>query len=162
MGGNLADALETLVLAPGDLGRMRALMAMFAGAFENPEAYLGRQPSDAYLATQLAKPHVIVIVGMFGDEVVGGLVAYQLDKLEQERREIYIYDLAVDERWRRRGVATGVIAALQQEAARRDAYVIFVQADLEDAPAIALYEKLGAGELARHFDIEPAQRGGEK
>lgn len=156
----MTDVLETRVLAPGELPHLRALMAVFAGAFESPETYLGHQPTDAYLAGQLAKPHVIVIVGMFGDEVAGGLVAYQLDKLEQERREIYIYDLAVDERWRRRGVATAVIAALQREAARRDAYVIFVQADLEDAPAIALYEKLGVGEVARHFDIEPGTRDG--
>jgi aminoglycoside 3-N-acetyltransferase I len=135
-------------------------MAVFADAFEDPESYLGHEPTDAYLTAQLAKPHVIAIVGLFDDTVAGGLVAYQLDKLEQERREIYIYDLAVDERWRRRGVATGVIAALQREAARRDAYVIYVQADLDDAPAIALYETLGVGEVARHFDIEPAKKAG--
>lgn len=149
--------LETRVLAPGDLGPIRALMTVFAGAFEDRQTYLARPPADAYLLEQLAKPHVIVVVGMFGDVVAGGLVAYQLDKLEQDRREIYIYDLAVDDRWRRRGVATRVIATLQQEAARRDAYVVFVQADLEDAPAIALYETLGVGQLARHFDIDPGQ-----
>jgi aminoglycoside 3-N-acetyltransferase I len=32
-------------------------------------------------------------------------------------------------------------------------YVIFVQADLEDGPAIALYESLGARTTAHHFDI---------
>ena len=85
--------------------------------------------------------------------VVGGLTAYQLDKFEQDRREIYIYDLAVNEEYRRRGIATATIEALRVEAARRDAYVIFVQADLEDAPAIALYEKLGVKETAHHFDI---------
>jgi len=31
--------------------------------------------------------------------------------------------------------------------------VIFVQADLGDAPAIALYTKLGAREDVLHFDI---------
>jgi hypothetical protein len=33
------------------------------------------------------------------------------------------------------------------------AYVIFVQADLEDGPAIALYSKLGIREDVLHFDI---------
>jgi hypothetical protein len=37
--------------------------------------------------------------------------------------------------------------------ARRGAYVIFVQADVADAPAIALYTKLGAREDVLHFDI---------
>ncbi len=32
--------------------------------------------------------------------------------------------------------------------------ILFVQADLVDAPAIALYESLGTKETALHFDIE--------
>ena len=35
----------------------------------------------------------------------------------------------------------------------RGAYVIFVQADIIDEPAIALYSKLGAREEVLHFDI---------
>lgn len=42
-------------------------------------------------------------------KVVGGLVAYELEKFEQDRREIYIYDLAVLESHRRKGVATRLI-----------------------------------------------------
>jgi len=38
-------------------------------------------------------------------------------------------------------------------AAARAAYVIFVQADIEDDPAIALYTKLGIREDVLHFDI---------
>jgi aminoglycoside 3-N-acetyltransferase I len=91
------------------------------------------------------------------DAVIGALAAYQLDKFEQDRREIYIYDLAVDKNFRRRGVATAMINALREEAVRRDAYVIFVQADLVDASAIALYEKLGVKETAHHFDIAPTR-----
>jgi len=38
--------------------------------------------------------------------------------------------------------------------------VIFVQADLEDGPAIAPYESLGTKETAHHFDIAvPVMRG---
>jgi aminoglycoside 3-N-acetyltransferase I len=38
-------------------------------------------------------------------------------------------------------------------AAARAAYVIFVQADLADVPAIKLYTKLGIREDVSHFDI---------
>jgi aminoglycoside 3-N-acetyltransferase I len=79
---------------------------------------------------------------------------YELDKFEQDRREIYIYDLAVMERHRRRGVATGLIDELRRIASERNVYVIFVQADTEDDSAIALYESLGTKETAYHFDIE--------
>lgn len=56
---------------------------------------------------------------------------------------------------RRQGIATALIRALQDIAAARGAWVIFVQADTqpEDEPAIALYTKLGSREDVLHFDI---------
>jgi aminoglycoside 3-N-acetyltransferase I len=88
-----------------------------------------------------------------GATVVGGLIAYELEKLEQARSEIYIYDLAVAEAHRRRGVATGLIRALGKIAKARGAWVMFVQADRTDPPAIRLYESLGTREDVHHFDI---------
>lgn len=85
--------------------------------------------------------------------VIGGLAAYELQKSEQERSEIYIYDLAVAAAHRRQGIATALIRQLQNIAAARAAYVIFVQADIDDAPAIALYTKMGVRENIAHFDI---------
>ncbi len=38
-------------------------------------------------------------------------------------------------------------------ALERGSYVIFVQVDMEDDPAIALYTKLGIREDVLHFDI---------
>lgn len=86
---------------------------------------------------------------------IGGIAAYELKKFEQERSEIYIYDLAVVAAHRREGVATALIKELKKIAAARGAYVIFVQADtaVEDEPAIALYTKLGLREDVLHFDI---------
>ncbi len=72
-------------------------------------------------------------------------------KFEQERSEIY--DLAVADQYRRQGIATGLIGELRTIAAARGAWVVFVQADLEDEPAIALYSKLGTREDVLHFDI---------
>lgn len=54
--------------------------------------------------------------------VVGGLAAYVLPMFEQERSEVYIYDLAVDDAYRRRGIATALIRGLQRVAAERGAY----------------------------------------
>jgi aminoglycoside 3-N-acetyltransferase I len=144
---------EIRILSSQDVDLMRGLIGMFAKAFGDSQTYLGDPPSDAYLFSLLGKSHFIAIAATIHELVVGGLTAYQLDKFEQDRREICIYDLAVNEEYRRRGIATATIEALRVEAARRDAYVIFVQADLEDAPAIALYEKLGVKETAHHFDI---------
>jgi aminoglycoside 3-N-acetyltransferase I len=77
-------------------------------------------------------------------------------KFEQQRSEIYIYDLAVSQENRREGIATAMIEKLKEIARSRGAYVIFVQADTnaEDLPARALYSKLGKREDVLHFDID--------
>jgi aminoglycoside 3-N-acetyltransferase I len=97
----------------------------------------------------------IVLVALADDSVVGGLAAYVLQKFEQERREIYIYDLAVAKQHRRKGIATRLINDLRQIARERGAYVIYVQADRLDDAAIRLYESLGTREEVFHFDIKP-------
>lgn len=140
-------------LASGDLAALRQLNALFAAEFDDAESYAARPPSDAYLAGLLAKPHVIALVAESDGAVTGGLVAYALDKAEQARSEIYIYDLAVAAAFRRRGIATALIHALQTIAREIGAWVIYVQADYGDAPAVALYNKLGVREDVMHFDI---------
>ncbi|RDI62397.1 AAC(3)-I family aminoglycoside N-acetyltransferase [Microvirga subterranea] len=140
-------------LAPADLPLMRRLNGLFAEVFDEPDTYGAEPPDDAYLEALLAKEHVIALAALSGEEVVGGLVAYELDKFEKSRREVYIYDLAVDEAHRRQGVATALIEHLRAIAARRDVWVIYVQADYGDDPAVALYEKLGVREEVMHFDI---------
>lgn len=52
-----------------------------------------------------------------------------------------------------------MIQELKKIAASREVYVIFVQADIGDEPAIGLYTKLGAREDVLHFDI--AVEGGD-
>jgi len=140
-------------LEPTDLTRMRSLNALFGDAFGESQTYGADPPSDAYLKAFLAKEHVIALVALVGGEIAGGLVAYELDKFERARRELYIYDLAVAEAHRRRGIATALIQHLRRIAAQRGTWVIFVQADYGDDPAIALYQKLGSPEEVLHFDI---------
>lgn len=142
-------------LGPTDIIQMRALNAVFGEAFEDAKTYLGDPPGDGYTGALLAKRDFIALVAVAQDAVVGGLVAYELQKFEQARREIYIYDLAVAEPFRRRGIASELIGTLQQIASASGAYVIFVQANYGDDPAIALYEKLGTREEVLHFDISP-------
>ena len=78
-----------------DTARARELNAVFGEAFADPDTYGSQPPSDDYLRGLLAKEHIIALVALVDDAVVGGLVAYALDKFERARREVYIYDLAV-------------------------------------------------------------------
>jgi aminoglycoside 3-N-acetyltransferase I len=132
---------------------MEAMLTTFGKAFDEVETYSAARPSPAYLERLLGSDHFIALAALKNGEVVGGIAAYELQKFEQERSEIYIYDLAVAAVHRRQGIATALIQELKKIAAARGVYVIFVQADIGDAPAIALYTKLGTREDVLHFDI---------
>jgi aminoglycoside 3-N-acetyltransferase I len=140
-------------IMPDDIALMDALLATLGEAFEDVETYTGHRPRADYLRRLLGSDFFIALAATKDGEVVGGLAAYELRKFEQERSEIYIYDLAVSAAHRRQGVATALIRELKWMAAARGAYVIFVQADHGDEPAIALYTKLGVREDVLHFDI---------
>ena len=140
-------------LGAEDIAPMRAMLAMFGDAFADPHAYHSAQPDDAYLALLLASDSFIALAAVADGAVVGGIAAYVLDKFEQARREVYLYDLAVAEPYRRQGIASALIGELRRVAAAIGAYMIFVQADLGDDPAIALYEGIGDRENVLHFDI---------
>ncbi len=150
--------MEFRVLGPGDLAHMHALLSLFGRAFADPDTYESARPDTGYLTELLASPGFVAVAALHDGRVVGGLAAYVLPKFEQARRELYVYDLAVDEPFRRRGVATGLLGAVRAVAADRGAWVVYVQADRGDAPAVALYSKFGAAEDVLHFDFPPLRR----
>jgi len=156
----MAGAVIVRRLGAGDIDAVRDLNALYADAFEDHESYRRDQPGNVWLAGQLAKDAIILLVAEAEGRIVGGLTAYELPKLEAARSEIYLYDLAVDAMHRRRGIATALIAELQQIAADTGAWAVFVQADYGDDPAVALYTKLGVREDVMHFDLPPRPRNG--
>jgi aminoglycoside 3-N-acetyltransferase I len=133
--------------------------AVFGNAFDDRESYTAKPPDEAYVADLLAQDHIHALVAIDGRDVIGGIVGYELRKFERVRSEIYIYDLAVTAQHRRRGVATALINHLRVIAADRGVWIIYVQADYGDAPAIALYSKLGTREDVMHFDIPVFETG---
>jgi aminoglycoside 3-N-acetyltransferase I len=143
------------VLGADDVATARDMLVLFGQAFDDAQTYTAQQPDDAYLSRLLGSDTFAVVVAQMDGRVIGALAGYVLPKFEQARSEFYIYDLAVDAAHRRRGIATALIARLQQWAAERGVYVIFVQADHGDDAAIALYTKLGLREDVLHFDIAP-------
>jgi aminoglycoside 3-N-acetyltransferase I len=140
-------------LGSSDVKLLRELNEVFGEAFGEHETYTEAPPSDAYLSGLLSKEHIVVLVAVVAERVVGGLVAYELDKFERQRCELYIYDLAVSLGFRRQGIATSLIENLRAIAAQRGAWAVYVQADYGDDAAVALYQKLGVREEVMHFDI---------
>ena len=132
-------------LTSSDLSLMDALLSLFGQAFDETDTYLGARPGRSYLERLL------------GSDVFIALAAYELHKFEQERSEVFIYDLAVAMSHRREGIATALIEELRKIASARGAYAIFVQAESDDEPAIALYSRFGKRQDIAHFDIQSTQ-----
>lgn len=150
--------MEVRQLTAADAGMMPAMLDLFQEVFGDDEAYGSARPGRAYLERLLGSPGFIALAAFDGPAMVGALAGYELPKFEQERSEIYIYDLAVAATHRRRGIATALIGRLGEIAATRGAWVVYVQADYGDDAAIALYTKLGVREDVMHFDIPVLRR----
>lgn len=141
------------ILVETDAAEIQKLNLLFGDAFDDKETYCEQAPSEEYLRAFLKQEHVIALAAYSGATMVGGLVAYVLRKFERERSEVYIYDLAVSSLHRQKGIVTQLIEMLREKSKAFGAYVIFVQADYGDDPAVSLYSKLGAKEDVMHFDI---------
>jgi aminoglycoside 3-N-acetyltransferase I len=154
-----ASSVCVRCLGSGDAADLRAMLAVFADAFDDRPRYLDEQPDDAWLERLLASDTFVALAAYEhaepGAAITGALAGYVLHKFEQPVSEIYIYDLAVAEAFRRQGIATAMIETLKAVARERGVEVIYVQADYGDDPAVALYTKLGTREDVMHFDIEP-------
>lgn len=141
-------------LGCADLAALRAVNCLFAEVFEDPESYEAAPPDGAYLTRLLGRDEFVAVVAEAEGTVLGALVAYELVKFEQARSEFYIYDIGVDEAARRQGIASRLIAHLTEIARSRGSEVVFVQADMDDPPAQALYAKLGEGRSVLHYEID--------
>lgn len=139
-------------LRADDVESMQSANRLFADVF-GEEGYHGPPAGPEHLRKLLTDEKFIAIVAHIDGEMAGAIAAYELVKFEAERSEIYIYDLAVIERFRRQGIATALIGEVKAIGREKGAWVIFVQADPPDEPAVALYDKLGAREEVLHFDI---------
>jgi aminoglycoside 3-N-acetyltransferase I len=135
-----------------DVAEMQAANQLFAEVF-GEDAYHGPPAGPKHLEKLLTDDKFIALAAFVDGEMAGAIAAYELVKFEAERSEIYIYDLAVLERYRRQGVATALIEQVKSIGREKSAWVVFVQADPPDEPAVALYDKLGTREEVLHFDI---------
>ena len=141
-------------LGQSDLAALRKLNKLFAEVFEDEESYASKPPSDGYLREFLGNAANIVLVAEDEGRVVGGAVGYLLQKFEQKRSEVYLYDLAVAKDQQRKGVGTALMRRLRAVAAEAGAWVVFVQAD-EGDEAVEFYRALGPSEdlSTRNFDF---------
>ena len=81
--------IDVRQLTPDDVALMDALLTTFGEAFNDVGTYTHNRPSAGYLRRLLGSDTFIAIAAVEGGDVVGGIAAYEMQKFEQERSEIY-------------------------------------------------------------------------
>lgn len=120
-------------LGPGD-----------AGLLADADVFDGPVRPD-WLAGFLADPAHLIVVAILQDRVVGfasGVVLHHPDKAPS----LFILELGVNEGAQRRGIATALVAAIRAEGRDRGCDAAWVMTEGDNAPARALYRRLGARE----------------
>jgi aminoglycoside 3-N-acetyltransferase I len=115
------------------------LFQTIASVFEEDSK---RLPPD-YVKSLLGSPSFWAIGAFAGNEVLGGLTAHTLPMTRSADREVFLYDIAVREEWRRRGIGRRLVEFLREAAAAETINVMFVPADNEDLHALDFYRALG-------------------
>src|SRR5438046_5157184 len=65
--------------------------------------------------------------------------------------EMFLYELAVDDRFRGHGVGRALVASLAELAGKRGCYGMWVLTDADNAAGVATYKSAGASEESTHL-----------
>lgn len=99
-----------------------------------------------------------LLIGYVGDEPAGFTTAVEMTHPD-EGTEMFLYELAVDERFRGRGIGTALVSALRELAGERGCYGMWVLTDADNAAALATYSGAGAADPASQvmltWDLRP-------
>lgn len=99
--------------------------------------------SDGYVRGVLANESFWAIGAFEAGEAIGCITGHELPMTRHERRELFVYDLAVRVEEQRRGIGRQLVESLVTGAADLGINVVFVPADDEDTHALTFYERLG-------------------
>jgi ribosomal protein S18 acetylase RimI-like enzyme len=119
-------------LGPGDDEKVARAAHLFDDAVDAAAA-------NAYLAD----PRHHLLIASVDDTPAGFVTAIELLHPDKERPEMFLYELGVDERFRRRGVATALLERLVELCAERGCREMFVLTDEDNVAAMASYRKAG-------------------
>jgi ribosomal protein S18 acetylase RimI-like enzyme len=108
-------------------------------------AYLfDEDPDLSSVRAYLADDRNILLFAFEGSNAVGFLRGTELRQLASRRRQMFLYEISVDETFRRKGVGSSLVKMLLQDCRDRGFEEVFVFTDPANQAAVALYRSTGA------------------
>lgn len=101
-------------------------------------------PDPEAVRSYLADPRNHLLFAREAREVLGYLRATELLQLTTRRKQMFLYEISVDPRFRRRGIGTALVKTLLNDCRERGFEEVFVLTDPANVAAVALYRGTGA------------------
>jgi GNAT superfamily N-acetyltransferase len=135
-GGRVAESEITVErLTHLDEAEIAQLSALFEEEWEQRE-----------VERFFADPDNLLLLARCDGRWCGRLYGYRLQRLDQLRAGVLIYEVDVVEAFRRRGVGRAMVEASKVWAAEVGAFEVWVLTEQSNAPAKALYRSAGGAE----------------
>lgn len=98
----------------------------------------------AAVRAYLADLRNVLLFAFEGSEALGYLRGTELLQLTSRRKQMFLYEISVDEDFRRHGIGKALITTLLHDCRNRGFEEVFVFTDPANLPAVALYRSTGA------------------
>jgi ribosomal protein S18 acetylase RimI-like enzyme len=109
-----------------------------------------KEPPDA--ARLLEDERTFYVAAIDGERPVGFVFAHELLRRHGDPSMLFVYDVGVDEAYRRRGIATRLLREVEAIARERGIRTGFLLTNGSNEAAMALYESFG-GERPNDDDV---------
>lgn len=96
----------------------------------------------------LADPRTLLLVAFDREAPVGFVLAHELPRRHGDPAKLFVYEVDVAEAYRRRGIASALLARLAELARERGIRSGFVLTEPDNGPANALYRSAGGATAA--------------
>lgn len=131
--------IEIRKLTHKDVSAFNTLLLLFNHAFEEDRDL----STTEHLSALLNNRHFIVMAAFSGEEILGGLTAYELPMYYGNKTEILLYDMAVHPQYQRKGIGKQLLEFLKIYCAENKIDTFFVLAHEEDEHAVEFYHSTG-------------------
>ena len=120
-------------LTPHDVGDVVGAPALF-----------DHRPTDHWARATLESPGHHLLVAYLESTPVGFVTGIETTHPDKGT-EMLVYELSVDDRFRRQGVGRALVSALRELATERGCYGMWVAVEPGNTAAVATYRSAGAG-----------------
>lgn len=130
--------LKIKKLNANEIETAKQLILMFGFDDENLSP-----PSDEYVRKMLAEDNFHAIIALEDKKLIGGLTAYEMKMFKRETTEMFLYEIEVEEYYRRKGVGKALIEFLKEICIAKGIVEMFVGTEQDNFAARKLYSTTG-------------------